>query len=98
MAYLCLVTSAAVVAPPLPLGAALDNLEAITSLPHVRMLSEQEGFPAVYREVINGLAIRGNLVPDSHLAALLRQHGVTTLYTNDRDFRRFKFLTVRNPL
>jgi predicted nucleic acid-binding protein len=36
-------------------------------------------------------------VPDAHLAALLRQHGVGTLYTNDRDFRRFDFLRVINP-
>jgi predicted nucleic acid-binding protein len=43
------------------------------------------------------LPVRGNLVPDAHLAALLRQHGVTTLYTNDVDFRKFTFLTVVNP-
>ena len=41
--------------------------------------------------------MRGNLVPDAHLAALLRQHGIRTLYTNDSDFRRFSFLDVRNP-
>ena len=41
---------------------------------------------------------RGNLVPDTHLAALLRQHGVATLYTRDRDFRRFDFLSVIDPL
>jgi len=28
---------------------------------------------------------------------LLRQHGVATLYTNDRDFRKFDFLNVRDP-
>jgi predicted nucleic acid-binding protein len=36
-------------------------------------------------------------VPDAHLAALLRQHGIRTLYTNDTDFRRFAFLDVRDP-
>ncbi len=30
-------------------------------------------------------------------AALLRQHGVRRLYTNDSDFRKFDFLEVRNP-
>ena len=43
------------------------------------------------------LPVRGNLVPDAHLAALLRQHGIRTLYTNDSDFRKFSFLDVRNP-
>lgn len=38
------------------------------------------------------------LVPDAHLAAILLQHDVRKLYTNDSDFRRFTFLDVRNPL
>ena len=33
----------------------------------------------------------------THLATLLRQHGVMTLYTNDRDFRTFDLLNVRDP-
>ncbi|HEY1252662.1 MAG TPA: hypothetical protein VGH97_15890 [Thermoanaerobaculia bacterium] len=41
---------------------------------------------------------RGNDVPDAHLAALLSQHDVPTLHTADRDFLKFDFLTVRNPL
>jgi uncharacterized protein len=40
---------------------------------------------------------RRNLVPDAHLAALLRQHDIRTLYTTDTDFRKFEFLDVRNP-
>jgi predicted nucleic acid-binding protein len=38
--------------------------------------------------------VRGNLVPDAHVAALLRQHGVRRLCTADRDFRKFDFLEV----
>jgi predicted nucleic acid-binding protein len=41
---------------------------------------------------------RGNLVSDANQAAVLKQNGVTTIYTNDDDFRRFTFLTVKNPL
>jgi predicted nucleic acid-binding protein len=36
-------------------------------------------------------------VPDAHLAALLLQHGIRTIHTNDNDFRRFPFLKVENP-
>jgi len=36
-------------------------------------------------------------VPDAHLAALLHQHNVRTLYSTDADFRKFDFLDVRNP-
>lgn len=35
---------------------------------------------------------------DGHLAALLRFHGVRTLYTSDRDFLRFDFLDIQDPL
>jgi hypothetical protein len=48
--------------------------------------------------VTKDVSTRGNLVPDAHLAALLSQHGVVTLYTRDRDFRKFSFLDVRDPV
>ena len=56
-----------------------------------------EGFLEIYREVTAHFPVRGNLVPDAHLAALLRQHGVRRLYTVDRDFRKFNFLEVADP-
>jgi len=61
------------------------------------MLSEEEGFLEIYRAVTAHFPVRGNLVPDAHLAALLRQHGVGRLYTVDRDFRKFDFLKVTDP-
>jgi predicted nucleic acid-binding protein len=36
-------------------------------------------------------------VPDAHVATILRQHRVKTLYTNDADVRRFPLLEVRDP-
>ena len=53
---------------------------------------------AAYRALAKDVRARGNLVPDAHLAALLQQHGVPTLYTHDRDFRRFDFLRVIDPV
>jgi hypothetical protein len=32
------------------------------------------------------------------LTLQLRQHGIRILYSSDRDFRRFDFLEVRDPL
>jgi uncharacterized protein len=97
-AYLRLSTHPAIFGNPLTPDEAEDNVASLLTLPHVRTLSEQEGFWDAYRDVTRGLAVRGNDVPDAHLAALLREHDVPTLYTNDRDFLRFKFLKVRNPL
>ena len=98
MAYLRMSTNPAIVSPPLSPAQAMDNISSLIELPHVRLLAEQEGFWEVYREITGGLVVRGNLVPDAHLAALLRQHGVDTLYTNDDDFRRFSFLRIKNPV
>ena len=97
-AYLRLATHPAVFASPLSPDEAESNVDSLLSLPHVRVLSEKEGFWDVYRGVTRGLAVRGNDVPDAHLAALLRQHDVPTLYTNDRDFRKYPFLKIVNPL
>lgn len=69
----------------------------VVALPHVRLLAEEPGFLGVYREVTGSLPVRGQLVPDAHLVALLKQHGVRTLYTRDGDFRKFPFVEVRDP-
>jgi toxin-antitoxin system PIN domain toxin len=98
MTYLRIATHHAIFTDPLSPEEAGRNIDALLHLPHVRVLAEEEGFWELYREVSRPAPVRGNLVPDAHLAALLRQHGVRTLYTNDTDFRKFKFLDVRNPL
>lgn len=98
MAYLRIVTNVGILGAPLTPDEALANLIALESLPHVRMIAEKAGFLAAYGQVTAEQPFRGNLVPDAHLAALLLQHDVRTLYTNDGDFRRFPFLDVRNPL
>jgi uncharacterized protein len=98
MGYLRMSTHPAIFRTPLSPSESMRNVEALLGLPHVRVLSEEEGFWAVYRQVTQGMAVRGNLVPDAHLAAILRQHDVRTLHTNDLDFKRFDFLDVRNPL
>jgi toxin-antitoxin system PIN domain toxin len=97
MSYLRISTHPSIFSNPLSPAEALGNVGSLLSLPHVRTLSEEEGFLDVYREITGGFPVRGNLVPDAHLAALLRQHGVPILYTADVDFRRFGFLDVRDP-
>ncbi len=97
MSYLRIATHPAVFGRPLSPDEAMTNVEALLSLPHARLLSEDEGFWDVYRTTTAEVPTRGNLVPDAHLAALLRSHGVKTLYTHDRDFLKFPFLDVRDP-
>lgn len=98
MGYLRIATHNGIFASPLSPRDARQNIQSLLDLPHVRTLGEEEGFWDVFRGVSDSFVMRGNDVPDAHLAALLRQHGVTTLYTNDADFKRFSFLRVVNPL
>ena len=98
MAYLRIATHPAVFDHPLSPDEAMANIETLLNLPHARFLSEEEGFWDVYRATAAEVPSRGNLVPEAHLAALLRYHGVKTLYTHDRDFLKFPFLDVRDPL
>jgi uncharacterized protein len=97
MSYLRISTDPAIFASPLRPEEAAQNAETLLRLPHVRMLAEEDGFWDLYSEVTKKMPTRGNDVPDAHLATLLRQHGVATLHTNDRDFRKFDFLNVRDP-
>ncbi len=97
MGYLRIATHPRIFAQPLSPAKALNNVDALLSLPRVRVLTEADGFLQVYREVTEAFPVRGNLVPDAHLAALLRQHGVTRLYTADADYKKFAFLEVRDP-
>ena len=98
MSYLRIATHPAIFDHPLSPQEAMGNIETLLALPHARLLSEEEGFWAIYRAMAEEVPIRGNAVPDAHLAALLRHHGVKTLYTHDRDFLKFPFLDVRDPL
>jgi toxin-antitoxin system PIN domain toxin len=96
MGYLRIVTHPSVLPRPLAPRDAIANIDALRAAPHVRTPGEDEGFWDIYLATRNDLD-RGNAVPDGHLAALMRQHGVGTIYTRDRDFRRFDGIAAEDP-
>ncbi len=98
MGYLRMSTHSRIFANPLTPDEALGNLQQLVAHPRVRPLSERADFLTTYAEVTSAFPVRANLVPDAHLAAILLQHGVRKIYTNDADFRKFEFLKVINPL
>lgn len=99
MSYLRMSTHSRIFTNPLTPDEALDNVLRLARLPQTRLISERDGFFDIYRDVTAGVVVRANLVPDAHLASVLRQHGVSTLYTsNVDDFRRIGFPDARNPL
>lgn len=97
MAYLGLATHPAVFQEPLPLTAALANIEQLLGRPHVRLGSEGVAFWQRFVALAGESSSVGNLVSDAHVAALMIEHEVTTIWTHDRDFRRIKAIKVRDP-
>lgn len=97
MAYLRIATHPAVFDRPLSAREANENVEMLLSRPHVRAPGEQPEFWRRYRSVAADAAPTGNLVPDTHLVALMLDNEVRTIWTHDRDYRRFKGIEVRDP-
>lgn len=96
--FLAIVTHPRIYAPPTPLAAAVDQVEAWLGAPGLVVLSEGGGYWPELRAALEGGRIAGPQVHDARVAALCRLHGVRELWTADRDFGRFPGLVVRNPL
>ena len=98
MAYIRMVTHPRIFESPMTPREAIENVGSLMRMPRCRVVTEPDDFLATYREIAVEVVARGNLVPDAHLAALARSHGVRTIYTHDRDFRKFPFLKVVDPV
>ena len=96
MSYLRIVTHPTILPHPQRPEAALENVHELLALPHVRTPGEGRRFWDLYRST-SGDRLRGDAVPDAHLVALMREHGVRTIFTRDRGFRRFDGIEVRDP-
>ncbi|MEP6468646.1 MAG: TA system VapC family ribonuclease toxin [Chloroflexota bacterium] len=97
MAYLRIATHPAVFARPLSHADARANMQSLLELPHVQTSGEQDAFWRRFTEVADDVVPTGNLVSDAHLVALMMENGVRTILTRDRDYRKFRGLTVRDP-
>jgi len=96
--FLAIVTHPRIYAPPTPLAMAIDQVEAWLESPSLVLLSESEDYWLELRPILQTGRVSGPQVHDARVAALCRQHGVTELWSADRDFGRFPGLMVRNPL
>ncbi len=96
--FLAIVTHPRIYAPPTPLALAIDQVEAWMESPSLVLLGEGPGYSTTLRELLAAGRIDGPRVHDARVAALCAQHGVSELWSADRDFSRFGGLVVRNPL
>ena len=95
-AYLRIATNPRILRHPIAPSAAVRNIDGLLTLPHVVAPGERDGFWRTYLGSGGG-TVRGDAVPDTHLASLMRENGVRILYTRDSGFRRFDFIDVRDP-
>lgn len=56
-----------------------------------------ERFPLLFREALEAANARGNLAFDAQIAAVCRERGASRLLTLDRDFARFRGVTMVSP-
>ncbi len=96
--FLAIVTHPRIYGPPTPLENAIDQIEAWLESPSLVLLSELADYWLQLRSMLQIGQITGPQVHDCRVAALCRLHGVTELWTADRDFSRFAGLQVCNPL
>ena len=95
--YVRIATHPAVFERPLGLEEALAGIDDLLDRPHVRASGEEDPFWPTFRRVAADVGSRGNLVSDAHLVALMGQHGVSTIWSHDRDFRKFTGITPKDP-
>ena len=92
-------THAKIFPHPMPLSSALRFIRRLLESPSVGILRETEAHLATLDELAAQTpGISGNDVHDAHIVALMREHGVATIWTADRGFRRFQGLEVIEPV
>lgn len=97
LGFLRISTNARVLARPLSMSVAWERVRLWRSAEGVWVPSPTERHAEILGTLLSEPGIRGDLVPDAHLAALAIEHGLT-LCSTDGDFARFPGLRWENPL
>ena len=97
LAYLRLVTNPRMYSPPAPPAEAWQRAEEWLARPAAWIPVPGSRHRKLLGEIIGDIGPTGNLVPDAHLAALAREHGLTVVST-DSDFAKFRNVAWVNPV
>ncbi|MDO5676932.1 MAG: PIN domain-containing protein [Propionibacteriaceae bacterium] len=95
--FLAIVTHQRIYQPPSTTAQALAGVNALKALPNARFLGETQRHLDVL-EMILSPGVTGAKMHDARIAAICLSHGVSELWTADRDFSYFPELRTRNPL
>lgn len=96
--FLAIVTHPRIYQPASQVPAALDQVTAWMESPALTLLGEGPGYADHLAELLTTSRVVGPRIHDARVAALCLYHGVSELWSADRDFSRFPALSVRNPM
>jgi hypothetical protein len=96
--FLSVVTHPRIYKTPTPPSVAVAAVDALLQAPGLALLAEGDGYWPELRRMVEAGRLAGPVIHDARIAALCRFHGVSELWSADRDFSRFPDLVVRNPL
>jgi toxin-antitoxin system PIN domain toxin len=97
--FLRVATHPKVLRKPWTVQKAWKFIEVLVASPGLDILQETERHEVVVKEIFQDIPhLSGNIIHDTHTAALMQEHGIRRIYTRDTDFHRFPFLQVIDPL
>jgi uncharacterized protein len=97
--FLSVSTQRAAFARPPSFAESWTFIQTLRNLPSFEILAETERHPAVIDELVSEYPhMSGTKFHDLHIAAIMREHGISDIRTADTDFHQFKFLRVSDPL
>lgn len=95
--FLAVVTHPRIYKTAAPAGTAFAQLRALRALANLAFIAESDDHLTHLEPLSLTAMVRGGAIHDAGIAAICLAHGVTELWSADRDFSRFPALTVRNP-
>ncbi|MGB0183957.1 MAG: type II toxin-antitoxin system VapC family toxin [Opitutales bacterium] len=96
--FLVITTHPKIFLPPSPSSIALQSIQVWLQAPGCGTIGETGDYFPRLQKIIHESNIRGPAVHDARIAAICQHHGISELWTADRDFSRFRNLKTINPL
>src|SRR5580658_7813642 len=96
--FLGIVTNRRIFQLPTPIEGAITQVEIWLESPSLRLIGELGIYWQNLAEILRHGKINGPKVHDARIAAICKTHGVSELWSADRDFSRMRGVKVTNPL
>lgn len=96
--FISVVTHPKIYKPASTLEQALKQIDTWLESPTLQVLSENKDHWQHLKNLCTRSKLSGPMIYDARIAAIAIDHKAEVIYTCDRDFSRFKEVTVENPL